>query len=132
MKVEAVNSTAISVQWRPPGEKDMNGVIRGYQIHYTRLDEKEELSGQTHMLDIMDGGSTHFHKQCYSNKMDMLKILRALYCGPFMVGLLLLAFIASLLLLGFYCRPFNGDILLGPFIGSIYCSPFVYTVAVDK
>jgi len=35
VKVEALNSTAIRVQWRPPLEKEQNGVIRGYQVYYS-------------------------------------------------------------------------------------------------
>ena len=34
--VEAINSTAISVQWRPSDDRDRgaNGIVRGYQIYY--------------------------------------------------------------------------------------------------
>jgi len=53
--VEAVNSTAVSVQWRPPADKELNGVIRGFQIHYSRLDDKDEPFGPTIMKDIGDG-----------------------------------------------------------------------------
>jgi len=36
IKVEALNSTAISVQWRPADDRDLgvSGIIRGYQIYY--------------------------------------------------------------------------------------------------
>jgi len=34
--VEAVNSTAVSIQWQAPLDRELNGVIRGYQIHYAR------------------------------------------------------------------------------------------------
>ena len=37
LKVEAVNSTAILVQWQPPADREHNGVIRGYQIHYAHV-----------------------------------------------------------------------------------------------
>lgn len=33
VKVQAVNSTTIHVQWRPPTEEDRHGIIRGYHIH---------------------------------------------------------------------------------------------------
>lgn len=33
VRVDTVNSTAINVQWKPPQEKDRNGIIRGYHIH---------------------------------------------------------------------------------------------------
>jgi receptor-type tyrosine-protein phosphatase F len=36
VKVEAINSSAISVQWWPPDERALgsSGIIRGYQIYY--------------------------------------------------------------------------------------------------
>lgn len=37
-KVEAFNSTAIHVQWHPPNDREHNGVIRGYHIHYGPAD----------------------------------------------------------------------------------------------
>jgi hypothetical protein len=35
-----INSTAIRVQWRPPLEKDRNGIIRGYHIHVQETKEE--------------------------------------------------------------------------------------------
>lgn len=55
VKIEAVNSTAVNVQWRPPLEREQNGIIRGYQIYYTRLDENDEHVGSALMQDINDG-----------------------------------------------------------------------------
>ena len=55
VKLEAVNSTSINVQWRPPMDKEQNGVIRGFQIHYSRLDESDDVVGAAQMHDIMDG-----------------------------------------------------------------------------
>lgn len=40
VKVQAINSTAIHVQWKPPLEKDRNGVIRGYHIHVQETREE--------------------------------------------------------------------------------------------
>lgn len=37
IRLEAVNSTVISVQWQPPLDREQNGVIRGYQIHFARV-----------------------------------------------------------------------------------------------
>ena len=42
-----INSTAIRVQWRPPLEKDRNGIIRGYHVHVQET--KEEVC----TIDIM-------------------------------------------------------------------------------
>lgn len=33
VKANPVNSTTIHVVWKPPQEKDRNGIIRGYHIH---------------------------------------------------------------------------------------------------
>ena len=33
VRVSAINSTTIHVSWKPPSEKDRNGIIRGYHIH---------------------------------------------------------------------------------------------------
>lgn len=45
VRVETVNSTAINVQWKPPQEKDRNGIIRGYHIHVQET--REEVSGDS-------------------------------------------------------------------------------------
>lgn len=39
VRVNPVNSTTINVQWKPPLEKDRNGIIRGYHIHVTVPEE---------------------------------------------------------------------------------------------
>lgn len=33
VKATPLNSTSIHVNWKPPLEKDRNGIIRGYHIH---------------------------------------------------------------------------------------------------
>jgi len=38
VRIEAVNSTAISVEWQAPLDRQLNGVIRGYQVHYALTD----------------------------------------------------------------------------------------------
>lgn len=40
VKVQSINSTAIHVQWKPPLEKDRNGIIRGYHIHVQETREE--------------------------------------------------------------------------------------------
>lgn len=42
VKVQSINSTAIHVQWKPPVEKERNGIIRGYHIHVQET--REEVS----------------------------------------------------------------------------------------
>lgn len=40
VKVTPLNSTSIHVVWRPPLEKDRNGVIRGYHVHVQEVKEE--------------------------------------------------------------------------------------------
>lgn len=44
VRVSAVNSTTIHVSWKPPSEKDRNGIIRGYHIHVHEV--KDEVSAE--------------------------------------------------------------------------------------
>lgn len=37
-----VNSTTIKVTWKPPKEKNRNGIIRGYHIHVQEM--RDEVS----------------------------------------------------------------------------------------
>lgn len=39
VKVNPINSTSINVVWKPPQEKDRNGIIRGYHIHVQETKE---------------------------------------------------------------------------------------------
>ncbi|XP_062337982.1 receptor-type tyrosine-protein phosphatase F isoform X4 [Osmerus eperlanus] len=51
LEVEAVNSTAIRVAWKPPLPGKQHGQIRGYQVIYSRL-ENGEPRGQPNILDV--------------------------------------------------------------------------------
>jgi len=55
VRLEAVNSTAVHVQWRPPLEREKNGVIRGYQVLFMRIDDRQQGIGNTRVYDVMDG-----------------------------------------------------------------------------
>lgn len=52
VEVEVLNSTAVKVMWRSllPGRQ--NGQIRGYQVHYVRV-ENDEARGLPHIKDVM-------------------------------------------------------------------------------
>lgn len=50
VRVSAVNSTTIHVSWKPPSEKDRNGIIRGYHIHIHEV--KDEVIISTHIISI--------------------------------------------------------------------------------
>ncbi|BFZ17029.1 hypothetical protein BsWGS_20067 [Bradybaena similaris] len=42
VKVEAINSTSLLVEWEPPVPKEQNGIIRGYQVHYIEVNGNDE------------------------------------------------------------------------------------------
>lgn len=44
VRVNSINSTTINVQWKPPLEKDRNGIIRGFHIHVQET--RDEVSGR--------------------------------------------------------------------------------------
>ncbi|XP_072373311.1 receptor-type tyrosine-protein phosphatase delta-like isoform X22 [Scyliorhinus torazame] len=52
VEVEALNSTAIRVSWRSPVPNKQHGQIRGYQVHYVRM-EHGEPRGYPMLKDIM-------------------------------------------------------------------------------
>ncbi|XP_061221104.1 receptor-type tyrosine-protein phosphatase delta isoform X38 [Neopsephotus bourkii] len=52
VEVEAVNSTAVKVSWRSPVPNKQHGQIRGYQVHYVKM-ESGESKGQPMLKDIM-------------------------------------------------------------------------------
>ena len=58
MRLEAVNSTAVLVEWREPASSEQNGKIRGYQVHYTRINERDEPIGNGEMYDLLGGNLT--------------------------------------------------------------------------
>uniref|UniRef100_K7G3H2 Receptor-type tyrosine-protein phosphatase S n=1 Tax=Pelodiscus sinensis TaxID=13735 RepID=K7G3H2_PELSI len=52
VEVEAVNSTSVKVSWRSPVPNKQHGQIRGYQVHYVRM-ENGEPRGQPMLKDVM-------------------------------------------------------------------------------
>ncbi|XP_063311189.1 receptor-type tyrosine-protein phosphatase delta isoform X3 [Pelobates fuscus] len=52
VEVEAVNSTSVKVSWRSPVSNKQHGQIRGYQVHYVRM-ENGEPKGQPMLKDVM-------------------------------------------------------------------------------
>ncbi|XP_019119133.1 receptor-type tyrosine-protein phosphatase F isoform X14 [Larimichthys crocea] len=51
LEVEAINSTAIRVTWKPPLQGKQHGQIRGYQVIFSRL-ENGEPRGQPNIMDV--------------------------------------------------------------------------------
>ncbi|XP_040213954.1 receptor-type tyrosine-protein phosphatase delta isoform X27 [Rana temporaria] len=52
VEVEAVNSTSVKVFWRSPVPNKQHGQIRGYQVHYVRM-ENGESKGPPMLKDVM-------------------------------------------------------------------------------
>ncbi|MCI4389194.1 hypothetical protein PGIGA_G00095110 [Pangasianodon gigas] len=52
LEVEAINSTAIRVTWKPPLPGKQHGPIRGYQVLYFRL-ENGEPRGHPNIMDVV-------------------------------------------------------------------------------
>lgn len=46
VKASAINSTAAHVSWKPPLEKERNGMIRGYHIHVQEV--RDDVSKISH------------------------------------------------------------------------------------
>ncbi|XP_041360358.1 tyrosine-protein phosphatase Lar-like isoform X2 [Gigantopelta aegis] len=58
VRVEAINSTAIFVEWRPPSNQ--NGIIRGYQVYYTEVNSNDEpIPGKTQRFQDTFDGTKH-------------------------------------------------------------------------
>ncbi|XP_046401143.1 tyrosine-protein phosphatase Lar isoform X4 [Ischnura elegans] len=54
----ALNSTTIRVKWRPPQEKDRNGIIRGYHVHVQEMKEEgKSLLNEPMRFDVLDGAT---------------------------------------------------------------------------
>ncbi|XP_022829885.1 tyrosine-protein phosphatase Lar isoform X6 [Spodoptera litura] len=55
VKVVAINSTSIHVTWKPPQEKEKNGIIRGYHVHVQEVrDEGKGLLNDPMRFNVMD------------------------------------------------------------------------------
>nr|XP_034313381.1 receptor-type tyrosine-protein phosphatase F isoform X4 [Crassostrea gigas] len=52
---EAINSTAMFVEWRPPEGRGSNGIIRGYYVYFYETNNKDEMVGQELVHDTHDG-----------------------------------------------------------------------------
>lgn len=52
VRVNVLNSTALGVQWKPPQEKDRNGIIRGYHIHVQETRDEVSLDCGLYIIPI--------------------------------------------------------------------------------
>jgi len=60
VKVEVFNSTAVKVEWRQPSDRDVNGIVRGYRVHYVPLGHLDEplVNVPPTRVDLADGQRT--------------------------------------------------------------------------
>lgn len=61
MKLSPLNSTAISVTWKPPSNKDRHGLIRGYQIHVQEVNKAGDMVGEPVRYDVADENAEAFN-----------------------------------------------------------------------
>lgn len=53
VKATPINSTSIHVTWKPPLEKDRNGIIRGYHIHVQEVRDEVSCIMKTLLLSLV-------------------------------------------------------------------------------
>ncbi|KAF8786936.1 Receptor-type tyrosine-protein phosphatase like protein [Argiope bruennichi] len=61
VKVAPINSTAITVRWKPPANKDRNGLIRGYQIHVQEVTNEGDLVNEPKRYDVADENAEEYN-----------------------------------------------------------------------
>lgn len=77
MEAETVNASAVRVKWRAPAAERQHGQVRGYQVHYVRMNNGEP-QGQPFIKDILIEDSQvtltpYDLMNCYRNVLRMLK-----------------------------------------------------------
>lgn len=53
VKATPINSTSIHVTWKPPLEKDRNGIIRGYHIHVQEVRDEVSFIIKTTLISLI-------------------------------------------------------------------------------
>lgn len=62
VKVNAFNSTSVHVMWKPPLDKDKNGIIRGYHVHIQEIrEEGKGLLNEPLRFNVMDETTLEFN-----------------------------------------------------------------------
>ncbi|KAK6630707.1 hypothetical protein RUM44_002876 [Polyplax serrata] len=57
VKAIPINSTTIQVNWKPPADRERNGIIRGYHVHVQETrEESKNLLNDPLTIDVSDGG----------------------------------------------------------------------------
>ncbi|XP_059488383.1 tyrosine-protein phosphatase Lar-like [Neocloeon triangulifer] len=62
VRVTPINSTSIRVDWKPPSDKERNGLIRGYHVHVQEIkDESKNLLNEPMRFDVIGGNMETFN-----------------------------------------------------------------------
>ena len=61
VQITALNSTTVKVNWKPPFNKEQNGIIRGYQIHLQELNKEGDLVNEPIKIDVANGDAEEFN-----------------------------------------------------------------------
>jgi len=58
--VEVLNSTSVKVEWRRPSDRELNGIVRGFRLHYVPLGHLDEplVNVPPARVDLPDGQRT--------------------------------------------------------------------------
>lgn len=61
VKVTAINSTTVQVEWKAPLNREQNGLIRGYQIHVNEVNRAGDFVSDALRYDVADGAAESFN-----------------------------------------------------------------------
>uniref|UniRef100_A0A673ADX7 Receptor-type tyrosine-protein phosphatase delta n=1 Tax=Sphaeramia orbicularis TaxID=375764 RepID=A0A673ADX7_9TELE len=86
VEAETVNSSALKVTWRAPAPERQHGQIRGYQVHYVRMNYGEP-QGQPLIKDILIEDS-QVHSQIYKQFNSSFMLTNILKYLNFLITLL--------------------------------------------
>uniref|UniRef100_A0A673AIB3 Receptor-type tyrosine-protein phosphatase delta n=1 Tax=Sphaeramia orbicularis TaxID=375764 RepID=A0A673AIB3_9TELE len=75
VEAETVNSSALKVTWRAPAPERQHGQIRGYQVHYVRMNYGEP-QGQPLIKDILiEDSQVHTHSLLFVTNESIIVVL---------------------------------------------------------
>ncbi|XP_077297678.1 tyrosine-protein phosphatase Lar isoform X3 [Arctopsyche grandis] len=61
VRASPINSTALHVTWKPPQEKDRNGIIRGYHVHVQEIKDEGKGLNEPMRFEIVDSNSLEYN-----------------------------------------------------------------------
>ncbi|GFQ81296.1 tyrosine-protein phosphatase Lar [Trichonephila clavata] len=61
VEVRSLNSTTVKVSWKPPANRDRNGLIRGYQIHVQEMNREGDLVNEPLRYDVAEDDAEEYN-----------------------------------------------------------------------